>query len=250
MRIHALSILAFMSLAACGGETSATDPAETSTSTMMPPDCTPGSEGCACDAGTCASGLACYSDICVMPPASPTTSTTDPTEDPTSSDASTSSDPSTSSGDPGTETSTTGDDADGSSTDTTDGSTTDGLEACEREGNNFCADGEIQTCTGGTWNVRSCLDECGLVGLDSTGCADVSSCHCEGYLDQTCIDASASYCSCYSLLWGETCEENQIASVYEGCFNPESYNHPFVSCLMMYPSSTYDECVTAWTACD
>lgn len=250
MRTSALSILALMALVACGGETSANDPADTSTSTMSPPpDCTPGTEGCMCNAGACDGGLACWSDICVMPSASPTMPTTDATTttdaESTSTDATTTSDPT----DATAETTSTDDGAEDPSTDTGEGTTTNELESCEQEGNNFCEDGELRTCTDGTWNVRSCIAECGLSGLGSPGCADFSTCECEGYLDQACGDNVTSYCNCRLFIWEDECTPALNDQIYAACYDEESSDHEYVTCFASYPTSTYEECETAWIAC-
>lgn len=256
MRIPALTIFALMAIVACGGETSATDPADTSTSTMTPPDCTPGSEGCVCNAGACEAGLACYSEICVMPPAASTSATTSDPTTATTDDPSTSGDETTTSTTDASAETSTDDGADDSSSDATDGdgsttagSTTAGLEACAQEGNNFCGDGELHTCTDGVWNVRSCVDACSLSGLDSPGCADVSGCECDGFLDQSCSDAATGYCSCYTLIWEDVCGLDQLTDAYDACFDETSPSHGFITCMAGYPSSTYQECETAWIAC-
>ncbi|HWB79192.1 MAG TPA: hypothetical protein VG755_29730 [Nannocystaceae bacterium] len=202
-----------------------------SSTTTSGPDCTPGTEGCACDEGTCEGELSCFSQICVMLPA-----------ESSSSDVETS----TSSA----ETTESSSDESSSSSDESSSSTGPAVVECEEEGNHVCHDGILDVCTFDVVVSQSCDDICAETGYLSPGCADINSCACDGYADAACETIMTNFCHCYGML-GLPCDDGFENNVYEWCFDPttDMYSHDVVVCFGAYPNLTFDECNVLYEMC-
>lgn len=248
LRFMHATMLAWCCVLACGGSGGATSDATTdgtttggvetsggsssTATTTSGPDCTPGTEGCACDEGTCEGELSCFSQICVMLPAE--SSSSGGVETSTSNAESTES----------------SSDESSSSSDESSSSTGPAIVPCEEEGNHVCHDGILDVCTLDEVVSQSCDDLCAETGYLSTGCADINGCACDGYADATCETIMANFCNCYGLL-GAPCNDAFEMNVYNWCFDPtiSPSNHDFVVCLGAYPDLTLDECNTLLGTC-
>lgn len=238
---HLLACILVM--AACGGDGAAaaevTGDAESGVDTTSAPPagdgsstgehpavCPPGYEGCACTSdGLCLSGLACLSNLCVDPGTAAETS---------AADASTGNDAGTTTGADGT--TTTGDES---------SSTTEPEPEC-LEADNYCADSQLQTCVGGFWQVSTCEEHCLLTGYHATGCENSDGCHCEGFADDVCEEASYNLCVCADLDFGLPCNQDQWNEFYDQCF--QELNE-YVECFYDYPITTPADCAPAEATC-
>jgi hypothetical protein len=202
------------------------------TTTTSGPDCTPGTEGCACDEGTCEGELSCFSQICVMLPAE--SSSSGGVETSTSNAESTESSSDDSS----------------SSSDESSSSTGPAIVPCEEEGNHVCHDGILDVCTLDVVVSQSCDDLCAETGYLSPGCADINGCACDGYADATCETIMTNFCNCYGLM-GFPCSEAFEMNVYNWCFDPtvDAYSHDVVVCFGAYADLTLDECNVLYEMC-
>lgn len=202
----------------------------TTTTATTGPECTPGTEGCACDEGACEGELQCYSEICVMLP----------TE-------------SSSSGGVETSSSSAAESSSESSSGAAESSST-GVEqpvACEEEGNHVCHGGVLDVCTDGYLVTQSCDDQCAETGYLSPGCADGNACQCDGFLDAACETIVSSYCGCYLMLYGADCSEGQFTNLYDRCYDPEldPYTYDAIVCIDALPHDTAAECQNAIDSC-
>jgi hypothetical protein len=221
---------------ASGDETSGTtsgnvDGSSSSTGSSGPV-CTPGTEGCACDDGSCEVELSCFSQVCVRLPADESSSSAVGTSTADSSSSEESSD-----------------DASSSSSEES-SSTGPAVVPCEEEGNNVCHDGVLDTCARGEVLSQSCDDVCAQSGYESTGCGDINHCGCDGFIDATCETIAGKYCQCLAFYNG-TCDDGDMEIAYDWCFDPRinpSY-HESLLCLGGYPTDTYEECNIAVNAC-
>jgi hypothetical protein len=244
MRTTTIFVLGLLALACRGSGGASDDDATSSTggnvdgSSTGGPACTLGSEGCACNEGTCEGELSCFSQICVMPPA-------------LESSSSGSVETSTSSTAGSTESSGSGDDtSSGSGSDSESSSTGTPVQKCEEEGNHLCQDGVLDTCVRGELLPQSCEDHCAQTGYFTTGCADINDCNCEGYADATCEAIVGDYCNCNSL-GGFPCDAAFELNVYNWCFDPtiNQGSHDFLVCVGGSPTDTLEECEAAFAAC-
>lgn len=204
----------------------------TSSTTTGGPDCTPGTEGCACAEGTCEGELSCFSDICVMLPAE--SSSSDGAESSTSNPEGSESSSDESSSSAGESSSSTG----------------PTVVPCEEEGNHVCHDGILDVCTRDEVVSQSCDDICAETGYLSPGCADINGCSCDGYADASCETTMINFCNCYGLL-GYPCDDAFEANVYNWCFDPtlDPYSHDIVVCFGAYADLTLDECNVLYEMC-
>ncbi len=218
------------------GSSSSSTTTTSTASTTTGPACTPGTEGCACDEGTCEGELACYSEICVVPPGMESSGGVDA---------------STSSSVDSTGATESSGSLDASSSGSSESSSTGApAEPCEEEGNHLCAAGVLDTCEDGVLTSQSCDDACAQTGYLSTGCADINGCACAGYADATCENITGKFCNCYALL-GSACDADFEQTIYNYCFDPttDPATHDIVVCFGDFPTDTVAECNAASDVC-
>lgn len=242
-------VLVLALFAACGGDD---DPAqgEDDSSTNASADdgvCTPGYEGCACAMDTCLAGLQCFSGLCVD--AGPLETTNG--EDTTPAEESSEDDESTSAPLTVGEESTTSSDEESTTTaveSSSEESTTTEPEPECLEGDNYCAEGEFQTCVEGQWQYSTCQEYCEPLGYDSPGCASTDGCTCEGFIDQPCADGSLGLCYCAEVDFAIPCTTEQWTEFYDQCIAEVDY----AVCFIDYPwtgDPADIDCAAAEAAC-
>ena len=214
-----------------GAATTTTTTTTTANTEPIEEECTPGYEGCACAEGDlCLAGLSCLSQLCV-----------DAGQPGTTTDAEGSTTSALTAEDSGSTTSSATTPSDESSS-----SETTAVEPECLEGDNYCADGEIQTCVDGFWDVRTCEEHCLLIGYHSPGCANADGCTCEGFADTPCENGSLGLCYCAEIDFGLLCDMEQWTEFYDQCIAGVDY----AVCFIDYP---YDggniDCATAEAAC-
>lgn len=239
-------VLPFVS--ACDGESANANDDDTGEPTEGSTDdaaCAPGYEGCVCvEGGVCLDGLACLSNLCVQAPGDDTT-TDAPAETSGDDEESSEDDDDDETGDlsVGTEsTETTSPVSDESSSGDEESSTTEPEPEC-LESDNYCVEGELQTCVEGQWQETTCVDHCLLTGYESQGCANADSCACSGFADDYCFYAAAAYCLCD----GSGCDDAWLTELFDICIAGE----PILDCYYPYlDQDTYAiDCTAAANAC-
>lgn len=240
------SLLVSLVLAGCTSTTDAIDPetGETTATTVNPetsgapeetsgaPSCIPGYEGCPCMDGACLQGLSCFSDLCVDVGGE---SSVDPESSGAPAESSSSEAESSEA-----ESSSTGDASSSESSSTM-------VEPACTDGEVSCESGTLTTCVDETPAEQSCDDFCAPSGFTSSGCEDVDSCLCDGYLDASCQLGASAYCYCYEWAGAGTCTTADYNDLYGTCFDG---SEPAVECFGDYVDGGGQiDCNTAISAC-
>jgi hypothetical protein len=229
----------FLAIVGCGG--AGTPSADSETGTTAPestgPTCTPGTEGCPCDQGSCAGELVCMADECVAVADVDTSSTTiDGSSEAGSTESSSS----------GEHDSSDATSSDSGSSSSGESSTTEAMPIC-LEWDRVCVDGVQSTCLNGEWQDVTCNDVCGPFGFTSSGCEAVGNdCLCDTPDDPLCEQGAAAWCTCLDFYTDQVCSTEQFNEYFGECFDGSA---PHIACVVPYFVNGQIDCDAALDVC-